>query len=194
MVGWPANLHEKHLYRQQWKTQSSRRKKWNGIKRKVDYDNTGSSFTKESHYSVWLFMYLFQSYPNLCGLGSGQGFPCLYYFFPAKLLGYAVSSSGEGCSVLFFLAFKWALSWLSHSLLDNSVLLLFKSIVLELHDTLWHTRPDQALEVLTMILHAIKLHLIYHSVLIVLTKLCFLCMSTRTHNPYALKWFFGGVL
>lgn len=156
--------------------------------------NTGSSFTKEAHYSAWLFMYLLQAHPNLCGLGSGQGFPCLCSLFSAKPLVYAVPSSGEWCNVLFFLAFKWALAWRAHSLLDNSVMLLFKSLVLELQDTLWHTTPDQALQVLTMILGAVKLHLIYHSVLIALTMLCFLCMSTRTRTPFALKCFFGGVL
>lgn len=76
-------------------------------------------------------------------------------------------------------------------MLDNSVMLLF---VLERQDTLWHTKPDQVLEVLIMILCAVMLHLIYQSVLIAPTMLCFLCMSTRTHTPFALKWFFSGVL
>lgn len=156
--------------------------------------NTGSSFTKEAHYSVWLLMYLLQAHPNLCGLGSGQGFPCLRYFSPAKPLCYGASSSSEWCRVLCFLAFKWVLSWRAYSLLNNSVMLLFKSLVLELQDTLWHTKPDQALEVLTMILHAVKFHLIYHSVLIALTMLCFLCMSIRTYTPFALKCFFGSIL
>lgn len=128
--------------------------------------NTGPSFTKETHYSAWLFMYLLQAHPNLCGLGSEQGVPCLCYFFFAKPLGYTVWCSGEWWHVLFFLAFKWALSWRAHSLLDNSVMLLFKSFALELQDTLWHTKPDQVVEVLTMILCAVKLHLIYRSILI----------------------------
>lgn len=181
-------------YRQQWKKRKVLEEK-SEMESKVQWTKiiTGTRFTKKSHYSAWLFMYLLQPYPNLCGLGSGQGFPCLCYFFPAKLISYAVSVSGEWCSVLFVLAFKWVLSWQAHLLLDNSMMLLFKSLVLELQDTLWHTKPDQALEVLTKILCAVKLYSIYQSVLIALTMLCILCMPTRVHTPFTLKCFFGGV-